>query len=75
MPKTDSNSEPKVTEVRQFELVDCQFSVVDAARHLGISRSYLFELIAAKKIKPVKLGKRTLVQGRELKRFMDALAA
>jgi excisionase family DNA binding protein len=77
MPATtnETKSESKLTEVKHFDIVDCQFSIVDAARHLGISRSYLFALIAEKKISPVKLGKRTLIQGRELRRFMNSLAA
>ena len=46
-------------ESRAFDLTDCQFTTAEAATHLRVSRSYLYELIAAKKIKPVKLGKRT----------------
>ena len=63
MSKSESESKSLLTEVRQFDLVDCQFSVPDAAKHLGISRSYLFELLAAKKLRAVKLGKRTLISG------------
>lgn len=72
-PKT----EPKntLTEVRHFDLEDCQFSTVEAAAHLGISRSYLYELIGMRKIRPVRLGKRTIIQGVELRRFMKSLAA
>ena len=61
--------------VRTFDLADCQFTTTEAAAHLRVSRSYLYELIAAKKLKAVKLGKRTLVQGTELRRFMKSLAA
>jgi len=60
---------------RVFALEDCQFTVAEAAQHLRVSRSYFYELIEAKKIKPVKMGKRTLIQGRELLRFMKAIAA
>jgi excisionase family DNA binding protein len=63
------------SEARTFDLTDCQFTTTEAAAHLRVSRSYLYELIAAKKIRRVKLGKRTLIQGRELKRFMNSLAA
>jgi excisionase family DNA binding protein len=66
---------PTPPENRQFDLADCQFSTAEAAAHLRVSRSYLYELISAKKIHPVKIGKRTLIQGRELRRYMDALAA
>lgn len=63
------------TEARQFDISDCQFTTAEAATHLRVSRSYLYELIAAKKLRPVKLGKRTFIQGRELKRFINSLAA
>lgn len=58
---------------RIFDIADCQFTVNEAANHLRVSRAYLYQLIAARKIKPVKLGKRTLIQGGELRRFMHAL--
>ena len=60
---------------RQFDLMDCQFTIPEAAEHLRVSRSYVYELIGEKKIRPIKLGKRTLIQGSELKRFMKALAS
>lgn len=60
---------------RVFDITDCQFTITEAADHLRVSRSYLYELIGEKKIKPVKLGKRTLVQGTELRRFMRTLQA
>lgn len=62
-------------ESRTFDLTDCQFTVPEAADHLRVSRSYVYELIADRKIRPVKLGKRTLIQGAELRRFMKSLAA
>ena len=62
-------------ESRTFDLADCQFTIPEAADHLRVSRSYLYELIAEKKIRPIKLGKRTLIQGPELRRFMKSLAA
>lgn len=63
------------TESRTFDITQCQFTVAEAADHLRVSRSYVYELIAEKKIRPVKLGKRTLVQGAELYRFMRSLAS
>ena len=62
-------------DARTFDLDDCQFTILEAADHLRVSRSYLYELIANEKIRPIKLGKRTLIQGGELKRFMKSLAA
>ena len=49
------------------------FSIVEAAEHLRISRSLLYQLISAGKIKPVKIGHRTLIRGAEIERFMLAL--
>jgi excisionase family DNA binding protein len=67
--RTDQN------ESRTFPLEDCQFTTTETAAHLRVSRSYLYELIADKKIRPIKIGKRTLVQGVEIRRFMRSLAA
>jgi excisionase family DNA binding protein len=58
-----------------FDIADHIFSVAEAAAHLRVSRSYVYELIGERKIRPVKLGKRTLIQGGELRRFMNSLAA
>lgn len=63
-----------MSESRAFDLSDCVFTVSEAADHLRVSRSYLYELIGEKKIKPSKLGKRTLIQGAELKRFLKAMS-
>jgi excisionase family DNA binding protein len=59
----------------QFDIRDCNFTVIEAARHLKVSRSYLYQLIAAKKIKVAKLGSRTIVPGAEIQRFVKSLAA
>ena len=61
-------------ESRTFDLADCQFTIPEAADHLRVSRSYVYELIGENKLRPIKLGKRTLIQGGELKRFMKSLA-
>lgn len=60
---------------RAFTLDDCNFTVAEAAQHLRISRGYFYKLVDAGKIKPVKCGRRTLIPGAELRRFMSALAA
>jgi excisionase family DNA binding protein len=62
------------TESRAFDIGDCQFTIAETATHLRVSRSYVYELIGEKKIRPVKLGKRTIIQGVELRRFMKSLA-
>jgi excisionase family DNA binding protein len=66
---------PKITEVRRFDIEDCIFGVDQASAHLGISRSYFYELIADKKITACKIGKRTKIKGVELLRFMNSLEA
>ena len=58
-----------------FDIRDCQFTIIEAAKHLKVSRSYLYQLIGAKKIKITKLGTRTIVPGVEVQRFVKAIAA
>jgi excisionase family DNA binding protein len=67
---------PDKTEIpeRIYPLDESQFTIVEAANHLRVSKSYLYELIGSKKIRTVKMGKRRLVQGTELKRYMTSLA-
>ena len=48
------------------------FNVPEAAQHLRISRAFLYELIAAKKLKPFKLGARSLFTGKEIARFLTS---
>jgi excisionase family DNA binding protein len=57
-----------------FRLEDCQFSIPEAARHLKVSRSYLYQLIGAKQIRVAKIGSRTIVPGAEVQRFVKAVA-
>ena len=58
----------------QFDIADCQFTIPETAKHLKISRSYLYQLIAAKQIRVAKLGSRTVVPGTEVRRFVRAMA-
>lgn len=68
-----ANTALKPAPAIQFAIEDHIFSVEDAALHLRISKSYLYELVAAKKIKLVKIGKRSFVTGRELARYVKSL--
>lgn len=54
----------------QFDLESTNFTVVEAARHLRVSRSFFYKLIAAGSIQPMKIGTRTIITGGELKRFV-----
>lgn len=62
-------------QCRTFALEDSILTVAETATHLRVSRGYLYKMIEAGKIKPVKIGKRTLFKGREIQRFMRTLAA
>ena len=65
-----------LAESRQFDITDCQFTVAEAAAHLRISKSFLYELIGQGKIRSVKIGdKKTIIQGVEIRRFMKSLAS
>lgn len=51
------------------------YSVAEAARALGISRSRLYEHMASGRIRFVKDGARRLVPARSLHQFVEALSA
>lgn len=50
------------------------FTVEMAAAHLGVGRAFVFELIRQRKLKSVKLGRRRLIPGPVLERFVADLA-
>lgn len=58
-----------------YSLAEQQFTVIEAAKHLKISRAYFYKLVAAKKIRVAKLGTRTIVPGPEVLRFLQDTAA
>ena len=47
-------------------------SVSDAAHAIGVSRATLYILLAQRKLKSVKIGKRRLVERVEIERFLAA---
>jgi excisionase family DNA binding protein len=47
------------------------FTVCEAADYLRISRALVYKLIRQGRIQTVKIGKRTIVRGAELERFLD----
>jgi len=73
VPANSQKCEPKAPPSIQFDIEDHVFSVDDAATHLRISKSYLYELVAAKKLTLTKIGKRSIVKGAELARFVKSL--
>jgi len=58
-----------------FPLTRLAYSPSESAQVLGISRSKVYELIAARDLKVIKLGSRTLVLRSELVRFVGSLGA
>lgn len=59
----------------QFNIEDCNFTIIEAARHIKVSRSFFYQLIRDKQIKTAKLGSRTIVPGAEVHRFVKSLAS
>jgi excisionase family DNA binding protein len=53
--------------------VDKLYTVAETAQLLHISRGNLYRLIAEGKLKPIKLGKRTLFSEQELEAFIEEL--
>lgn len=47
------------------------FTICEAADYLRISRALLYKLIHQGRIQTVKIGKRTIIRGAELERFLD----
>lgn len=46
------------------------FSILDAAKCIGVGRSTIYELIAAGKLKKFNIGKRVLIAKKEIERFI-----
>jgi excisionase family DNA binding protein len=44
-------------------------------QHLSVGRTKLYELIKTKKLKPLKIGKKTIFPAAELAGFLSSLAA
>lgn len=57
-----------------FELAETIFSPVDAAKYLTISKPTLYRLFKSKKLRPTKIGARTIVKGAEVVRYLASLA-
>ena len=47
------------------------FSVVDAAKMLCVSKSTIYQLISDNELKPMKIGRRTVVPLRSLEAFVE----
>jgi excisionase family DNA binding protein len=51
------------------------FTISEAADYLRISRALLYRLVRQGDIRTTKIGKRTIVRGGELERFLDCQQA
>lgn len=48
------------------------YSVAEAAKILGVSRATTFREIRAKRLKPRRIGRRTMLAAEELRRYAEA---
>lgn len=51
------------------------YSVEETASLLGICRDNVYRLLKLRELKALKLGKRTVIRGDEIERFLDNLPA
>ena len=49
------------------------YSIQDATRLMSVSRSSLYYLINAGKIRQIKIGRRTLIPDQELQRYIELM--
>jgi Helix-turn-helix domain len=66
-------TEPKPEPRPAFALSESVLDIRDAAKHLAISESGLYRLARAGRLRISKIGKRSVVTGRELARFVGTL--
>lgn len=72
--KVISESKSDMSDIRaQFPVEACLFAVSEASNMLRLSRSRLYELISAGELKTVLIGRRRLVPGAELQRYIREL--
>jgi excisionase family DNA binding protein len=57
------------------EFKNRNFTILEAADHLRVSRSMVYRLIESKQLAPSKIGSRTIITGAELLRCVEGAAA
>ena len=62
-----------IDSYQSFMIFSLLYSIISAANLLAIGRSSLYALIAEGKIRPVKVGRRTLLSDQEIRRFVKEL--
>jgi excisionase family DNA binding protein len=69
------NHSPESVAVREsLPMASRNFSVEDAAAVIGVGRAFAFELIRTHKLKSIKVGRRRLVPGAVLEKYIATLA-
>jgi len=69
--KTGSSHGPDAPRASATSVSPLAYSIESAADALGLSRSRIYELIAAGGIVPCKVGKRTIIPAAELTAFLE----
>jgi excisionase family DNA binding protein len=64
---------PKPQPEPERTIAPVSYSVEDAAKALGIGRTFVFQLIKEGQLKAVKIGRRTLVPVKEVEAFLCRL--
>ena len=64
---------PKLNPEPERTVLPVSYSVEDAAKALGIGRTFVFQLIKEGKLRAVKLGRRTVVPVKECEALLARL--
>lgn len=63
----------RIEPARSFALEESVLDIDESADFLRVSRSALYRIVASGNIKTSKIGKRTIITGKELARFLRTL--
>jgi excisionase family DNA binding protein len=67
-----STTSPDLVAVgREFGLTEACYSINEAARKLGISRAFLYELVAAGDLEIIHIGKKPVVTAPSIARLIE----
>lgn len=64
---------PKTKPAAMRTVLPVSYSVEDAAKALGIGRTFVFQLIKEGKLRAVKLGRRTVIPVKECEALLSRL--
>lgn len=71
-----NHSSPPTSDLRgRFPIEASMFSILEASAFLQLSRSRVYELIASRELKTVMVGRRRLVPGTAIQKFIHALTS